>query len=166
MADIFVSYTSNDRDWAFWIGQELEKLGHAPRIHEWEISAGGEPGGGKVPRRAGSRTGTPRALSVPLHYEGMSIGAVTVTSARPDAFGRAEAAALRQLGAQVEVAALRLHMTGELRRIDADRETGEALFRRLFYDNPQPMWVIDVETERFLLVNAIKIAPFNDCQER
>ena len=42
MADIFVSYTSNDRDWAFWIGQELEKLGHAPRIHEWEISAGGD----------------------------------------------------------------------------------------------------------------------------
>ena len=28
MADIFVSYTSSDRDWAFWIGQELEKLGH------------------------------------------------------------------------------------------------------------------------------------------
>ena len=41
MADIFVSYTSSDRDWAFWIGKELERLGHAPRIHEWEISAGG-----------------------------------------------------------------------------------------------------------------------------
>jgi hypothetical protein len=38
VADIFVSYTSNDRNWAFWIGQELLKLGHAPRIHEWEIS--------------------------------------------------------------------------------------------------------------------------------
>ncbi len=41
MADIFVSYTSSDRDWAFWIGQELEKLGHAPHVHEWEIPAGG-----------------------------------------------------------------------------------------------------------------------------
>jgi hypothetical protein len=41
MADIFVSFTSSDRRWAFWIGQELEKLGHVPRIHEWEISAGG-----------------------------------------------------------------------------------------------------------------------------
>ncbi len=30
VADIFVSYTSSDRDWAFWIGQELEKLGHLP----------------------------------------------------------------------------------------------------------------------------------------
>jgi hypothetical protein len=42
VADIFVSYTSNDRDWAFWIGQELRTLGHTPRVHEWEISAGGD----------------------------------------------------------------------------------------------------------------------------
>jgi tetratricopeptide (TPR) repeat protein len=42
MADIFVSYTSGDRQWAFWIGQELQKLGHVPRIHEWEIPAGGD----------------------------------------------------------------------------------------------------------------------------
>jgi len=42
VADIFVSYTSNDRDWAFWIGQELARLQHQPRIHEWEIQAGGD----------------------------------------------------------------------------------------------------------------------------
>jgi tetratricopeptide (TPR) repeat protein len=41
VADIFVSYTSSDRLKAFWIGQELKKLGHTPRIHEWEIPAGG-----------------------------------------------------------------------------------------------------------------------------
>jgi hypothetical protein len=41
VADIFVSYTSSDRLKAFWIGQELMKLGHTPRIHEWEIPAGG-----------------------------------------------------------------------------------------------------------------------------
>jgi TIR domain len=41
MADIFVRYTSSDKDWAFWIGQELEALGHVPHIHEWEISGGG-----------------------------------------------------------------------------------------------------------------------------
>jgi TIR domain len=41
VADIFVSYTASDRDWAFWIGQELEKLGHSAHIHEWEIGAGG-----------------------------------------------------------------------------------------------------------------------------
>jgi hypothetical protein len=42
VTDIFVSYTSTGREWAFWIGQELEKFGHAPHIHEWEISAGGD----------------------------------------------------------------------------------------------------------------------------
>lgn len=42
MADIFVSYTSINQDWAFWIGQELKELGHTPRIHEWEIPAGGD----------------------------------------------------------------------------------------------------------------------------
>ncbi len=41
MADFFVSYTSNDRNWAFWIGKELVRLGHIPHIHEWEIPAGG-----------------------------------------------------------------------------------------------------------------------------
>ena len=40
MADIFVSYTSSDRDWAHWIALELEKLGNVPHVHEWEIRAG------------------------------------------------------------------------------------------------------------------------------
>ena len=42
MADIFISYTSSDREWAFWVGHELEALGHTPRIHEWDIPAGGD----------------------------------------------------------------------------------------------------------------------------
>jgi tetratricopeptide (TPR) repeat protein len=41
VTDIFVSYTSSDRDWAFWIAKELETLSHVARVHEWEISAGG-----------------------------------------------------------------------------------------------------------------------------
>jgi hypothetical protein len=31
MTDIFVSYTSCDRDWAFWIADELKSLGHIKR---------------------------------------------------------------------------------------------------------------------------------------
>jgi TIR domain len=38
--DIFISYTESDRPWAFWIGKELQRLGHTPHIHEWEISGG------------------------------------------------------------------------------------------------------------------------------
>ena len=40
VADIFVSYTSSDREWAFWIAKELEELGHSPHVHEWEIGGG------------------------------------------------------------------------------------------------------------------------------
>jgi hypothetical protein len=40
MADIFVSYTSSDRDWAFWIAKELQALGHTSHVHEWEIKSG------------------------------------------------------------------------------------------------------------------------------
>jgi tetratricopeptide (TPR) repeat protein len=40
MADIFVSYTRSDRDWAFWIAKELEALDHAAHVHEWEIKGG------------------------------------------------------------------------------------------------------------------------------
>ena len=42
MADIFVSYTSSDREWAFWIATELRALGHTAHIHEWEIKGGGD----------------------------------------------------------------------------------------------------------------------------
>jgi tetratricopeptide (TPR) repeat protein len=40
MLDIFVSYTASDREWAEWIGHELEALGHKPHLHDWEISGG------------------------------------------------------------------------------------------------------------------------------
>lgn len=40
MADILISYIPSDRQWALWIGRELERMGHAPRVHEWELSHG------------------------------------------------------------------------------------------------------------------------------
>jgi tetratricopeptide (TPR) repeat protein len=40
VADIFVSYTSSDREWVMWIATELKSLGHKPYVHEWEIGAG------------------------------------------------------------------------------------------------------------------------------
>jgi tetratricopeptide (TPR) repeat protein len=37
VADVFISYTSADRGWAFWIARELEALGDVAHVHEWEI---------------------------------------------------------------------------------------------------------------------------------
>jgi len=42
MADFFISYTSEDRYWAHWIGKELTALGHVAHVHEWEIEGGGD----------------------------------------------------------------------------------------------------------------------------
>ena len=40
MADIFVSYTSSDQEWAFWIDRELRALDHTPHVHDLEIAGG------------------------------------------------------------------------------------------------------------------------------
>src|SRR5205085_12659997 len=42
MADIFISYTSQDREQAFWLAHELKALAHIPRIHEWEVAGGAD----------------------------------------------------------------------------------------------------------------------------
>ena len=133
-----------------------------------EISAGLATHESTV-HKAGRRPGAPSVITVPLHSSGMNIGSVTVTSIRPRAFSAVQAAALEHLGAQVESAALRLHMLGEMLRIDQQRkgvlETSEALFRRLFYENPVPMWVIDSETGRFLAVNDAACAHYGYSRE-
>jgi hypothetical protein len=40
VAEVFISHTSSDRDWAFWIAKELEALGHIPHVDKWEIKGG------------------------------------------------------------------------------------------------------------------------------
>jgi len=40
VADIFISYTSSDSQWAHCIANELRELGHTPHVYEWEIKAG------------------------------------------------------------------------------------------------------------------------------
>ena len=40
VADIFVSYSSSDRDWAHWTACELAGLGHVLYVHEWKVKGG------------------------------------------------------------------------------------------------------------------------------
>ena len=40
MADIFISFTKSDHQWAHWIAQELTALHHEPRVYDWEIGPG------------------------------------------------------------------------------------------------------------------------------
>ena len=41
VAKVFISYTSKDRRWAFWIAEALGTLGHVAHVHEWELPPGG-----------------------------------------------------------------------------------------------------------------------------
>jgi diguanylate cyclase (GGDEF)-like protein/PAS domain S-box-containing protein len=129
---------------------------------------GPETEGGAAPR-VGRRGGARSSVTVPLYFGEVGIGAVTVTSSRSDAFSPAQSEALRHLGTQVQTIALRLHLIGKLHRLDQEfeslRETGETLFHRLFFDNPQPMWVIEIQTERFLLVNDAACAKYGYSRE-
>jgi hypothetical protein len=40
MADIFVSHTSGDRDWALWVAKKLVVLGHTSHVDALKIGAG------------------------------------------------------------------------------------------------------------------------------
>ena len=63
MADIFVSYTSSDRDWAQWIALELERLGHVAHVHEWEIKGGDDIYAWMEKRHGAGETACPLAGS-------------------------------------------------------------------------------------------------------
>ncbi|MGA2282179.1 MAG: GAF domain-containing protein [Candidatus Dormibacteria bacterium] len=118
----------------------------------------------RVDREACERLGARALITAPQRHRDVSLGAITVTASRPRAFDEAQLAGLQVLANQVTSAAARLYLTVELNKIDRERlsalVTGEAMFRRLFYQNPQPMLVLDTETRRILAVNDAACATY------
>ncbi len=118
----------------------------------------------RVDREACRRLATRSLITVPLRHAGAALGAITVASSPPDAYSDVQTLSLQLLAAQAAAAAARLRLITKLRRIE--REHAGALaasedgFRRLFFQNPQPMWVIDGETQRFLAVNDAAVAKY------
>jgi diguanylate cyclase (GGDEF)-like protein/PAS domain S-box-containing protein len=110
------------------------------------------------------RLGTRSVVVVALRNGDAPLGAIAVTSSQPHAFAEAHATVLQLLADQVTAAAIGAQVIAGLRDTARQREgalvTSEELFRRLFYENPQPLWVIDAETERFLAVNDAAVAKY------
>ena len=110
------------------------------------------------------RLRTRSVVTVPLHRRKVRIGAITVTSSRPNAFDDAQTAVLQLLAGLVTSAAIGSQMIAELRQIGRKGEgapvASETEFRRLFFENPQAMWVLDAETQGFLAVNDAAIAAY------
>jgi diguanylate cyclase (GGDEF)-like protein/PAS domain S-box-containing protein len=73
-------------------------------------------------------------------------------------------AALECLGV-VFVAHLLGSKTADRERDQAALAAGEASFRQLFADNPQPMWVFDADTLRFIEVNDAAVAHYGYSRE-
>jgi len=110
------------------------------------------------------RLRTRSVVTVPLHRRKVRIGAITVTSSRPNAFDDAQTAVLQLLAGLVTSAAIGSQMIAELRQIGRKGAgapvASETEFRRLFFENPQAMWVLDAETHAFLAVNDAAIAAY------
>ncbi len=110
------------------------------------------------------RLRTRSVISVPLHRRDVRLGAITVTSSRPNAFDHAQTSVLQLLAGLVAAAVISSQVIIELRRSRRRAEdtviSSEAGFRTLFFENPQAMWVIDAETQLFLAVNDAAIATY------
>ena len=103
-------------------------------------------------------------VSVPLRRRNVLLGTVAAASSRAGAFDERHIALLKLLGRRVAASLMRLRLIEAMRRADLEHVTAlvnrESFFRRLFYENPQPMWVLDAETRRFLAVNDAAIARY------
>jgi diguanylate cyclase (GGDEF)-like protein/PAS domain S-box-containing protein len=118
----------------------------------------------RVDSDACRRRGTRCLITVPLRHQKRTLGAVTVTSSQPHAFDDGHAVFLRLLARRVTASVMRLRLIEELRKLDLEHMSAlvasESIFRQLFYQSPQPMWVLDGETGRFLAVNDAAVAKY------
>ena len=118
----------------------------------------------RVDREMCRRLGTRSMIAVPLRHRDVPVGVIAVTSSQPHAFDKAQVEVLQLLADQVTTAAVGARMITELRGIGRHREgafvANEASFRRVFFEHPQPMWVLDATTRRFLAVNDAAVAKY------
>ncbi len=118
----------------------------------------------RVDREVCRRLGIRSLVSIPVRRRNLRVGTVAAASSRAGAFDERRIAQLKILGRRAATSLVRLHIIEAMRRSDLEHVTAlvnrESLFRRLFYENPQPMWVLDAETRRFLAVNDAAIARY------
>lgn len=85
-----------------------------------------------------------------LRSEQGPLGIIKVLASQPGRFTEADASALELLAESFGAVLERRRSAGRLR-------ASEEQYRLLFADNPQPMWVFDFESLRFMAVNAAAV---------
>jgi diguanylate cyclase (GGDEF)-like protein/PAS domain S-box-containing protein len=139
--------------------------------HPWCVLVGDTPqvcgdteADPRVDREVCRRLGTRSVVAVPLRHRDVPLGMIAVTSSQPHAFDKAQEEVLQLLADQVTTAVIGVRMITAMRGIDRHHEgafvANEASFRRVFFEHPQPMWVLDATTYRFLAVNDAAVAKY------
>jgi diguanylate cyclase (GGDEF)-like protein/PAS domain S-box-containing protein len=147
------------------------RLAVSPPADPWHGLVGTTPqvcddteGDPRVDPEVCRRLRTRSVITVPLYRREVRLGAITVTSSRPNAFDSAQTAVLQLLAGLVTSAVVGSRVITELRQIGRRGEVApvasEAGFRRLFFEHPQAMWVLDAETRSFLAVNDAAVATY------
>src|SRR5581483_2384319 len=93
-------------------------------------------------------------------------GSALVDHVHPDDAAAFLAAVTPALGGAADVPAVECRVGAERRRMEEGLRASEATFRRLFEDNPQPMWVHDEATQRFVAVNDATLRHYGYTREQ
>ena len=102
---------------------------------------------------------SPAWLGVPLKTLSETIGVMVVQHYRnEDAYDQRDLEFLDSVGGHIALAIAR-------RRAEEALRKSESMFRLLFSQTPLPTWVIDPETQRFLLVNDAAVKQYGYSQE-
>lgn len=107
----------------------------------------------RVDRAAMRDMGVRAIMVAPLREDRESIGVIKVVSDQAKVFTSQDAANLQILAESLAAIIQRRRFTEQLR-------DSEARYRLLFAENPQPMWVFDCTTLRFLAVNQAACAQY------
>ena len=102
----------------------------------------------------------------PLHSpDGYALGTLCVLDRRPRTFGPAARQTLADLAAVVEREMELGRMARQLEQTAALAAASREKYRRLFQFNPQPVWVYDTQTLRFLAVNDAAVRRYGYTEE-
>jgi PAS domain S-box-containing protein len=104
-------------------------------------------------RESGLRRGYRSSVAFPVRSGGAVHGVLSLYASEPGVFLPEAVVLLEELARELGLALDLVEAEGRRVRAEASLAESEERYRKLFEENPAPMWVFDVETLRFLDVN-------------